>query len=191
MIAIADAEQMRRQTSDKYVGDTVVHHLQNADLLVLNKTDLVDAGELARLREWLTGLAPTVPIMDTHHGHVPTLALSGPLHDAPRDQNDAAEPSSPHPHYESWSFTTETPFARADVETFLTELQAADVLRAKGFVRLVDDLDHSYLVQVVGRRSSLTRHQANHEDRFKTRLMVIGLPGSIDAKRFKRILQGA
>ncbi|MGI9161450.1 MAG: GTP-binding protein [Mycobacterium sp.] len=37
VIVVADAEQVRRQTSDKYVGDTVVQHLQNADLLVLKK----------------------------------------------------------------------------------------------------------------------------------------------------------
>ncbi|MGI9161451.1 MAG: GTP-binding protein [Mycobacterium sp.] len=115
--------------------------------------------------------------MDTHHGHVPTLTLSGPLHDAPLDQKDAADPSAPHPHYESWSLTTETPLARADIEAFLAELPS-DVLRAKGFVHLADDPDRLYPVQVVGRRSSRTGHRAIQEDRLKTRLMVIGLPGS-------------
>lgn len=189
VIVVADAEQIRRQSSDKYVGDTVVRHLRNADLVVLNKTDLVDASELAHLREWLTQLAPTVPIMDTCNGQIPTLDLLSLPHDAPETRDDDPDPGSPHPHYDSWSFTTGGPLARADVDAFLAALPP-DVLRVKGFVRLVEDPDHVYLVQVVGRRSALTRHRGAQPDRFGARLMLVGLPGSIDARRLRNILEG-
>lgn len=189
VIGVADAEQVRQRADDKYVGDTVVRHLQNADLLVLNKTDLVEPVELAELREWLTGLAPTVPIVETDHGQVPTPILLGPLNSSPGEAWDDANPGSPHLNYDSWTFTTETPLDRADVEAFLADLPA-DVFRAKGFVRLVEDPDHLYLLQVVGRRSMLTPHQTVHGDRFETRLTLIGLPGSIDAERCQGILNG-
>lgn len=42
------------------------------------------------------------------------------------------------------------PLERAPVEAFLAEL-TGNVLRAKGFVRLVTDPDRLHLLQVVGR----------------------------------------
>ncbi len=189
VIVVADAERVQQSASDKYVGETVVRNLQSADLLVLNKTDLVEPHALAVLREWLTGLAPTVPIVETDHGRVPAPILLGHRHDVPEIQDANAEPPSPHRQYESWSFTTETPLDRADVEAFLAELPG-NVLRAKGFVRLADDPDHLHLLQVVGRRSTLTAHNRIHGRRLETRLTLIGFPGSIDARRYRRILRG-
>jgi G3E family GTPase len=48
ILVVVDAEQVRTQAENKYVGDTVLRQLAQADLLVLNKTDLASADELAR-----------------------------------------------------------------------------------------------------------------------------------------------
>jgi len=45
------------QGKNKYVGDTVLRQFSQADLIVLNKTDLVSAGALSSLRAWLAELA--------------------------------------------------------------------------------------------------------------------------------------
>lgn len=188
VIVVADAEQVQVRANDKYVGETVLRNLQSADLLVLNKTDLVDPDQLGTVRQWLAALAPTAPIVETDHGQVPTPILLGHLHDASEHRNDNTEATPPHQHYESWSFNSEAPLDRSHVEAFLAALPG-NVLRAKGFVRFADDPDQLHLLQVVGRRSTLTRHRFA-EARPETRLTLIGLPGSIDAELYRGILTG-
>ena len=48
VIVLADAEQIREKSENKYVGETVVRQLRGADLLVLNKVDLVSRGAAGR-----------------------------------------------------------------------------------------------------------------------------------------------
>ena len=49
VIVLADAETVGARARDRYMGDTILRQLADADLIVLNKTDLVDAGTLAGL----------------------------------------------------------------------------------------------------------------------------------------------
>jgi len=56
-LVLADAETLRRQAADRYVGELVREQLLQADLLLLNKTDLVAEDELPRLLGWLAGVA--------------------------------------------------------------------------------------------------------------------------------------
>lgn len=56
-IVVCDAEQVRERAGDKYVGDTVMAQLRAADLLLLNKTDLIGDDSLAQLRHWLGGVS--------------------------------------------------------------------------------------------------------------------------------------
>ena len=58
IIVLVDAESIRQQARDKYVGDTVLLQLQAADLLVLSKTDLVTAATVGEVRAWLAAQAP-------------------------------------------------------------------------------------------------------------------------------------
>mgnify|MGYP001015843145 FL=1 len=45
-VVLVDAETVRARADDRYVGDTVLRQLAEADLLLLNKVDLVDADAL-------------------------------------------------------------------------------------------------------------------------------------------------
>jgi G3E family GTPase len=77
IILVVDAELIRTQASNKYVGDTVLRQLSQADLIVLNKTDLVSAGDLASLRTWLADQTPGTPLIETVHSEVPIDVLLG------------------------------------------------------------------------------------------------------------------
>ena len=52
VLVVVDAEQIRMQALNKYVGDTVLRQLAQADLLLLNKIDL--APDLPAVRHWLS-----------------------------------------------------------------------------------------------------------------------------------------
>lgn len=74
---LADAEQARTQAVNKYVGDTVLRQFTQADLILLNKTDLVSKVEIASLRGWLAELAPGTPVIETVNSEIPLAVLVG------------------------------------------------------------------------------------------------------------------
>ena len=188
VIVLADAEQVREKAASKYVGDTVVRQLQGADLIVLNKVDLVTPAQLASVRSWLADLAPGAHIVEAVSGQLPLSVLLGTLHEpAPADEETPGEhaPAADHPPaaehepahesmYRTWSFTAETPVDRADLLTLL-ELLGESTLRAKGFVHLADDPSRRYLLQLVGRRWKLAPDEAWGAATPQTRLVFIGL----------------
>ena len=183
---LVDAETVRAQSTDKYVGDTVTRQLGSADLLIVNKSDLVAPGELESLQAWLSETVPDTPRLSTDGGRVDPAILLASLHESDASAVDVGS----HDSFESWSFRTEVPLRRSDVDAFLTALPPG-VVRAKGILRLADDATNSYLLQRVGRRTSLLPLNAvSTGDSVDTRLVVIGVPGSIDGELFARQLGG-
>ncbi|MGI9164536.1 MAG: CobW family GTP-binding protein [Mycobacterium sp.] len=184
---VVDAEMVRTQSTDKYVGDTVTRQLDSADLLIVNKSDLVAPGELESLQAWLADVAPHAPRLSTQAGRVDTAFLLASL----RASDASAGEVGSHDSFESWSFRTEVPLRRSDVDAFLAALPPG-VVRAKGILRLSDDPTQNYLLQRVGRRTSLLPLSAvTAGDPVQTRLVVIGVPGSIDGELFARLLGGS
>lgn len=186
-VVLADAEQIRIQSVDEYVGDTVMSQLRSADLLIVNKSDLIEPNELAALGDWLADTAPETARLTAQRGCVDAAMLLAPL----RGDEASAADSTFHDDFDSWSFRASEPLRRDDVEAFLTALPPG-VVRAKGILRLTDDADNAYLLQRVGRRTSLLPLKAVRAvDPVETRLVVIGVPGSIDGDLFAQRLGGA
>lgn len=77
VVVLVDTETIRIRANDRHVGDTVVQQLEEADLLVLNKIDLVDAPALAATRHWLTGIAPHAQIIESVDARVPAELILG------------------------------------------------------------------------------------------------------------------
>ena len=57
VIVLVDASVARAQWRDPLLTDTVERQLKAADLIVVNKTELVDDGERAALRAWIEAVA--------------------------------------------------------------------------------------------------------------------------------------
>jgi G3E family GTPase len=164
-LVVVDGEQIARQTTDKYVGDVVRRQLRQADLLLVNKLDLVGDDRRAPLRDLLDTLAPGVARLEMVRGQLPLALLLGrhlggglpsPLSDAL--PGDGVDPSvEVHRHgegFETWTLFLEGPLPRSALEHFATNLPAG-LHRAKGFVRLVETPDQLHLFQLVGTRWSL------------------------------------
>lgn len=87
VVVLADAEQIRRQANDRWVADTVRRQLATADLLVLNKIDLLPRdGERAgtdsstALSDWLRTVAPQAAVIGARRAAVPLDVLFGTRH---------------------------------------------------------------------------------------------------------------
>ncbi|OUI87830.1 cobalamin biosynthesis protein CobW [Acetobacter sp. DmW_043] len=126
---------------DNPLAEVFEDQLNAADLVVLNKTDLTDAEELAKVEAEIRRLAPRpVQIIRAAEGRVDPAILLGIGAEAEADldarpsHHDAEEGEHEHDDFES--FVVEVP-EQKDVETFLSRLQDVaarfDVLRMKGF----------------------------------------------------------
>jgi len=155
-----------------------------ADLVILNKTDLIGPEALARLRaEIATRLRPGVRLIEARDGRVaPSVALGL---DAAAEDDLAARPSiheleGEHDHDDFDSFVV-TAGPVADGAAFRARLAATirghDILRVKGFVD-VPGRDRRQIVQAVGDRVQqyFDRPWEPGEPRV-TRLVVIGKKG--------------
>jgi cobalamin biosynthesis protein CobW len=167
-----------------------------ADMVVLNKTDLVDADALADVERLV--LAETrggVRIVRADHGAVDVAALLG-LTAAAEDDLDSRpshiDDGEEHDHDDFDSFVL-TGGAVADPAPLLTAIGEAigahDILRVKGFVA-VDGKPARLLVQAVGPRIQHHFDRAwKPEEPKRTSLVVIGQKG-LDRSAIEAVLKG-
>ena len=68
---LVDRQQARDEADDRCVVDLLVDQIEFANVLILNKTDLVDAGQLRQVKGVLLALNPTARILTSRFGQVP------------------------------------------------------------------------------------------------------------------------
>lgn len=163
LIVLADAETVQTKANDKYVAETVRRQLRAADLIVLNKQDLVSPSQLATTQEWLAQFN-TCPVIPTEQSQIPVAALLGI--DA-KHQDQAAGEHQQHAQYATWQFTNTREYSAASIHTFIQ--RTAGILRLKGIVRATGG---SIEVQVVGKRVELS---AKSTSVAQSQLVAIGL----------------
>ncbi|WP_421997085.1 CobW family GTP-binding protein [Reyranella sp.] len=200
-VVLVDAETVRDRAVDRYVGGTVLRQLRGADLVVVNKTDLVSEGVLAALCRWLGEQAPQARLVTSRFGQVPVGILVG-LHDPAGDEASgevvaADRGHAPHEHadpvhdreYASSSLTLDEP---VDEAAFRAAVAAwpPSVLRAKGFVHLRQAPGQRHLFQLVGRRWTLEPDRPWGGERPRTRLVAIGPAATFDGAALWRPLAG-
>ena len=167
-----------------------------ADLVILNKTDLVAPAELKRLTDEITArLRPGVRIVTAQDGKVaPGVALGI---DAAAEDDLAARPSvhelegeHDHDDFDSFVVTLEGEPGNALYDRLAAAIRAHDILRVKGFVA-VPGRDRRQIVQAVGDRIQhyFDRTWEPGEAR-ATRLVVIGRKG-LDRAAIKAALGAA
>lgn len=189
ILVVVDAEQIRKLATDKYVGDLVQFQLTQADLLVLNKNDLVSDETRASLRAWLAEQSPGTPIVETVNSELPLDVLFGTRSDraqtrASSDTNrDAAHANS----HETWTVERTRPVSRQAIERFAANL-GSDIYRAKGFVCLDHDCQRRYVYQQVGHRWTLEADHLIDDAEHRTLIVVIGRKGATDRSSLERLL---
>lgn len=151
VVVLLDAETVRRRECHPVVGRTIRRQLAAADVLVLNKTDLVSAEQLADLDGWLNRMAPEVPVLHARNGQVSFGALTGNAHEPP----SRSEATSHEHEYVTAAVTLDRPVERKEVERFLDRLPRG-VLRVKGIVQLADSPGRRTVVHRVASRRSMT-----------------------------------
>lgn len=77
IVVLADAETVRERGADRYLADTIDRQLADANLVVLNKVDLVDEPALAETRAWIATKAPHARLIETTQSVLPVEVVIG------------------------------------------------------------------------------------------------------------------
>jgi cobalamin biosynthesis protein CobW len=149
-VVVVNAEQL---SEGRDLEGTFEDQVSSADLLLLNKIDLVPGESIGRLEAILRGMAPDTPIVRSIHGRIEPSVLFPPDLRSLRAQRRAAG-GQPTPHLHQSFRAYELAVEHGIAPQALTErLQQLGMLRGKGFVRTSEGLR---LVQGVGRRIELS-----------------------------------
>ena len=203
-LVVVAADQIETLAQDRYVGDTVTAQLAAADLLILNKIDLVDDARKQQVREWLKTHAPRAPLIEARHADVPIEMMLGPMlradrgtlaqttspplfpaDSSPRRSLLGMEESDHTARFATRIFRSATPIGEAKLHEVLDQLPRG-VLRLKGFVRLNSNPQRVRLVQGVGTRWTISDADSNVEQQ-GCALVLIGAKELLADEDFSKI----
>ena len=184
IITVVDAENARNPRLD---GDLIAEQIRTADIVLLNKSDLVDEAVRRDLVVWIRSIAPTARIIPTVNADVPVEIVMGiqrdrdPAESSNRGSHDPAHEQTGHDHaaaFGTWSYSTHHPLAYRRVRAALEALPL-DVFRAKGTLALADAPNLRFTAQMVGRRVSIEPDRPWDGQARSTDLVFIGRPDAI------------
>jgi len=148
VIVVVDVDTVAERAADSRLADTVDRQIAAADLLLLNKCDLVDDATKAASRDWLKSKAPAA-ILETEYGDMPlSLLFAGGVGERRRGALHH------HDHGATFRAATISLPDPVDLDRLrqVLGLLSPDILRVKGFVASTPGGDQRAEVQVTGRR---------------------------------------
>jgi G3E family GTPase len=137
-----------------------------ADLVVLNKTDLVGPEHIEVIREWIGLHKKPVRIIETSYSDVPLdILLGGERFDPVAVENLSAATTDAEgnhrtdalsPTFDRWSYRAAEPFSLDALRVMVQRELPESVYRCKGVVYAADSPDTRLSLQVVGGRTQIT-----------------------------------
>ena len=162
VITVVDAETF---TPEHFNSEAAFKQITFADILLLNKTDLVDEGQLRGLETYIASIKKSPRIIHTNYAQVP-LPLILDVGLTPVGSYVEKKEHHEHHHHDhhshhleadgfvSMSFQSDKPFDVYKFQKFLTDQLPIEVFRAKGIIWFAgSELRHVF--QLCGQRSDL------------------------------------
>lgn len=181
IVVLADAETIRRQAADEYVGDTIERQLSDADIILLNKTDLIPSENVKAVVEWLGSRTQNAEVIKASYCQVPRDIV---LQAYPTHRTDSSRADR---HQTTGIYETRYLALQATVNADVVAMGLADeslaLIRAKGFVKSETGLK---TIQVVGRRWAVSDAPTGAEPG----IVVIAVAAKLDLDAIIRVLIG-
>ena len=192
IITVVDGENARNPHLDQQL---IQDQIRSADIILLNKIDLVSSATRDEVSAWIRSLAPWARIVETVQAEAPLDVLlgsapgPGAAHCAGRGDvlSDGAGTAAHASTFASWSYHTDQPLAYRRVREALESLPPA-IYRVKGILALADAPNLRFVVQGVGRRVTIDVLGPWGEEPRETALVWIGTPGAAIAEDLVRTL---
>ena len=234
ILVVVDADNIL--TLDEENFGLALDQIAVADIVVLNKVDLVTAEELEDIKtELMRQIAPRTKmrkvflnvvdiktdlirravsearLLEATYGQVPLELVLGVGKYAPERLHRRAErdvhvhgvdeehdhDGAEHHHHEhtdhtlvfsTWSWTTDKPLSLKALRGMFEELPNT-IYRAKGVIQLHDMPDNRMILQMVGKRASLTLADAWGDEPPRTQIVMIASHGGLDVEALRTQLE--
>lgn len=218
ILIVVDADHILTLEEENYT--LALDQIAVADIVVLNKVDLVTVEELDDIKEKvIRRMVPKARILEVTYGQVPLELVLGVgkyaperLHQrAERDvhvhgvdeehdhdhHHDEHEDEHDHHHHEhtdhtlvfsTWSWTTDKPLTLGKLRGMFEELPDT-IYRAKGVIHLHEMSDNTVILQMVGKRASLTLAGVWGDDEPRTQIVMIASHGGLDVEALRAQLE--
>ena len=200
IICVIDASQVFAATEHEQLK---LWQIACADMVVLNKTDLVEGDDIARVRAWLDGHFHRYRLIEATYGDVPLdLLLATGRFDPAEWELHHENTGGDDTHmghrrgvegtgtgFTTWTYETEEPMSLRRLERAAARLPAS-VYRAKGIVRSAEEPDVRAVLQVVGKRVDLVLTDPWGARPPGTRIVVIGAEGAVEGDALRAVFDG-
>jgi G3E family GTPase len=198
ILCVVDAEQVFAVPE---LMELKIFQMACADMVILNKVDLVDGEQIAKIKSWLDSRFHHYRLIEASQGDVPLAVLvpAGCLFPARLDASEESgctktkcdhdSPNLDHTKaFSTWSYETDQPISLKALRHALAKLPAP-IYRAKGVIYTADAPQHRAVLQVVGRRVDISLMDRWGERTPRTQIVAIGAPGAIDEQELQARLE--
>ena len=181
VITLVDAQGAAGLTG---YSNLMLDQVAGADIVLLNKVDLVGEAERERVRDWIRSTAPRARVLDTVQANAPLELLLGVGTDPGRLMaGDGARDG--RPGFSAWAYASDRPFRLQAVNDAFKRLPAT-IFRAKGILAVAESPERRVILQMVGRHTRLTYGEPWGREPPRTEMALIGVPGGVDAEELAR-----
>jgi G3E family GTPase len=196
VLCVVDAEQVFAAPEHE---ELKLFQMACADMVILNKVDLVGRDDVAAIRRWLDARFHRYRLVEAIQGDVPLpVLLSADPTDTTGEEvvprPDAASDRHDHDHhhtsrFSTWSYETDRPVCLTALEQAAARLPS-DIYRAKGLVHAAQTGGRRAVLQVVGRRVDITIGDDWGSRPPRTRIVAIGAPDAVTAEALTALFDG-
>jgi G3E family GTPase len=200
IVAVVDSEQLFTLEGEPFY--LALDQIAAADMVLLNKADRVTAAQMAEVRERVHELVPDARLLETTQANVPLALIFGGgagderdwtrptrdlhVHEADADADAAHEHNHDHSTvFTTWHWTCEQPLSLRLLQR-LFDILPPTIYRMKGSVWLADAPQEMGLLQMVGKRASITLAGAWGERTPGTTLVLIASAGGLNTDFLRR-----
>ena len=205
IMCVVDAEQIFAAPE---MMELKLRQVAFADMLILNKVDLVTPEEIERIKAWLDDRFHRYRLVEASGGNVPLEILLSvgrfdpsrldgtPPHDQPNHPPDCDDPDCGHhvhghrhDHsqvFRTWSYETEEPLSLEALRETARKLPAS-VYRCKGVVHTAEEPGRRVILQVVGKRVDIAVGDEWNGREPRTRIIAIGAHDGVDGAALREV----
>lgn len=181
---VVDAEAIFTHADNEELTALKLRQIGFADMVLLNKVDLVGPTHLEVIHEWIGQHLQRIRIVNAERCEVPLEVLLAvgrfdPAHLESQKQKSMSE-TAPQKHaaasqlFETWSYESDQPFSSEHLQEMVRRKLPASLYRCKGIVYCSEAPEKRHALQAVGRRTELTPLDDWGTRPPRTRIVAIG-----------------
>lgn len=200
IVSVIDAEQFIDVQYQHRV--LAMNQIGMADVIIVNKVDLVSSNKLEELKQYIYKLMPRSRVVEASHCDVPLELLFDTGHfsmdealNRPKTDihvHEAGEHHHDHSHtdhatiFDTWNWVSEEPLSFKALK-YMTEKLPLGIYRAKGFFFLADEPERRAILHIVGKRVELKLEEWHKETQL-SQFVAIGTQGDVQPDELQVLL---